>query len=180
MPAWWQKVGQGQPLRGRRQDHGRYPLWRLRYPFEYRRPLCTAATRAGAEGAAYPVQVLTAYYALKELGDSAKGQTVLIHSAAGGSALGQPHRQNSTGLPSERWAPLETGFPPGGRIRSGALSGAHILKQNWAGATGGSSTSSWSASAENIKGRLRAARTQADDRMQFPPATPRWATAPTT
>ncbi len=36
------------------------------------------------EGAAYLVQVLTAYYALKELGDIQQGQTVLIHSAAGG------------------------------------------------------------------------------------------------
>ncbi|MCO6475709.1 MAG: zinc-binding dehydrogenase [Phaeodactylibacter sp.] len=36
------------------------------------------------EGAAYLVQVLTAYYALKELGNIQAGQTVLIHSAAGG------------------------------------------------------------------------------------------------
>lgn len=37
-----------------------------------------------AEGAAYLVQVLTAYYGLKELGNMQPGQTVLIHSAAGG------------------------------------------------------------------------------------------------
>lgn len=36
------------------------------------------------EGAAYPVQVLTAYYALKPLGNMQPGYTVLIHSAAGG------------------------------------------------------------------------------------------------
>jgi len=36
------------------------------------------------EGAAYPVQALTAYYALVKLGDLQKGMTVLIHSAAGG------------------------------------------------------------------------------------------------
>lgn len=40
-----------------------------------------------AEGAAYPVQVLTAYYALFNLGDLQKNQTVLIHSAAGGVGL---------------------------------------------------------------------------------------------
>lgn len=39
------------------------------------------------EGAAYPVQVLTAYYALKELGGIRRGQTVLIHSAAGGVGI---------------------------------------------------------------------------------------------
>ncbi|MFQ5445620.1 MAG: zinc-binding dehydrogenase [Saprospiraceae bacterium] len=37
-----------------------------------------------AEGAAYLVQVLTAYYALLPLGNLQAGQTVLIHSAAGG------------------------------------------------------------------------------------------------
>ena len=36
------------------------------------------------EGAAYLVQVLTAYYALVELGNLQQNQTVLIHSAAGG------------------------------------------------------------------------------------------------
>lgn len=36
------------------------------------------------EGAAYLVQVLTAYYGLVYLGDLQPGQTVLIHSAAGG------------------------------------------------------------------------------------------------
>jgi NADPH:quinone reductase-like Zn-dependent oxidoreductase len=36
------------------------------------------------EGAAYLVQVLTAYYGLIKLGNIRKGQTVLIHSAAGG------------------------------------------------------------------------------------------------
>ena len=40
-----------------------------------------------AEGAAYPVQVLTAYYALFNLGDLKENQTVLIHSAAGGVGL---------------------------------------------------------------------------------------------
>lgn len=39
------------------------------------------------EGAAFPVQVLTAYYALVTLGNIQKGQTVLIHSAAGGVGL---------------------------------------------------------------------------------------------
>jgi len=37
-----------------------------------------------AEGAAYPVQALTAYYGLVNLGQLRAGQTVLIHSAAGG------------------------------------------------------------------------------------------------
>jgi len=39
------------------------------------------------EGCAYPVQVLTAYYALRPLGDLQAGQTVLIHSAAGGVGI---------------------------------------------------------------------------------------------
>ena len=39
------------------------------------------------EGAAFPVQTLTAYYALRRLGDLKAGQTVLIHSAAGGVGL---------------------------------------------------------------------------------------------
>jgi NADPH:quinone reductase-like Zn-dependent oxidoreductase len=39
------------------------------------------------EGAAFPVQTLTAYYALRTLGDLKEGQTVLIHSAAGGVGL---------------------------------------------------------------------------------------------
>ncbi|HYG40581.1 MAG TPA: zinc-binding dehydrogenase [Cytophagales bacterium] len=39
------------------------------------------------EGAAFPVQTLTAYYALKVLGNLQAGQTVLIHSAAGGVGL---------------------------------------------------------------------------------------------
>jgi NADPH:quinone reductase-like Zn-dependent oxidoreductase len=39
------------------------------------------------EGAAFPVQTLTAYYALKTLGDIQPGMTVLIHSAAGGVGL---------------------------------------------------------------------------------------------
>jgi NADPH:quinone reductase-like Zn-dependent oxidoreductase len=40
-----------------------------------------------AEGAGFLVQGLTAYYALKELGNLQRGQTVLIHSAAGGVGL---------------------------------------------------------------------------------------------
>lgn len=39
------------------------------------------------EGAAYLVQVLTAYYALHPLGALQPGQTVLIHSAAGGVGI---------------------------------------------------------------------------------------------
>lgn len=38
-------------------------------------------------GASYLVQVLTAYYALKNLGALEEGQTVLIHSAAGGVGI---------------------------------------------------------------------------------------------
>ena len=40
-----------------------------------------------AAGAAYPVQTLTAWYALKSLGNLQPGQHVLIHSAAGGVGL---------------------------------------------------------------------------------------------
>jgi alcohol dehydrogenase len=39
------------------------------------------------EGAGFLVQGLTAYYALTELGNLQKGQTVLIHSAAGGVGI---------------------------------------------------------------------------------------------
>jgi NADPH:quinone reductase-like Zn-dependent oxidoreductase len=39
------------------------------------------------EAAAFPVQALTAYYALRPLGNLQQGQTVLIHSAAGGVGL---------------------------------------------------------------------------------------------
>ena len=39
------------------------------------------------EGASYLVQVLTAYYALKELGNLQPEQSVLIHSAAGGVGI---------------------------------------------------------------------------------------------
>ncbi len=39
------------------------------------------------EGASYLVQVLTAYYGLKNLGGLEEGQTVLIHSAAGGVGI---------------------------------------------------------------------------------------------
>jgi alcohol dehydrogenase len=39
------------------------------------------------EGCAYPVQVLTAYYALRPLGALQAGQTVLIHNAAGGVGI---------------------------------------------------------------------------------------------
>lgn len=39
------------------------------------------------EGSAYLVQVLTAYYGLKQLGAIQHGQTVLIHSAAGGVGI---------------------------------------------------------------------------------------------
>jgi NADPH:quinone reductase-like Zn-dependent oxidoreductase len=40
-----------------------------------------------AQGAAFPVQALTAYYALIPLGNIQKSQTVLIHSGAGGVGL---------------------------------------------------------------------------------------------
>jgi NADPH:quinone reductase-like Zn-dependent oxidoreductase len=39
------------------------------------------------QAAAFPVQALTAYYGLKELGNIKPGQTVLVHSAAGGVGL---------------------------------------------------------------------------------------------
>jgi NADPH:quinone reductase-like Zn-dependent oxidoreductase len=40
-----------------------------------------------ATGAAYPVQTLTAYYGMKNLGNLQQGTTVLIHSAVGGVGL---------------------------------------------------------------------------------------------
>jgi NADPH:quinone reductase-like Zn-dependent oxidoreductase len=52
---------------------------------EYLFPL--PASWSFEEGAAFPVQTLTAYYALRTLGDLKNNQTVLIHSAAGGVGL---------------------------------------------------------------------------------------------
>ena len=52
---------------------------------EYLSPL--PATWSYDEGASYLVQVLTAYYGLKELGAIKQKATVLIHSAAGGVGL---------------------------------------------------------------------------------------------
>ncbi|KAI9014249.1 hypothetical protein DFJ74DRAFT_681940 [Hyaloraphidium curvatum] len=40
-----------------------------------------------AEGAAFPVQAVTAYYGLFRLGAATKGSSVLVHSAAGGTGL---------------------------------------------------------------------------------------------
>jgi alcohol dehydrogenase len=40
-----------------------------------------------ADGAAYPVQALTAWYALCVLGEAARDDTILVHSAAGGVGL---------------------------------------------------------------------------------------------
>jgi alcohol dehydrogenase len=40
-----------------------------------------------AQGAAYPVQALTAWYAIRELGAARRGAAVLVHSAAGGVGL---------------------------------------------------------------------------------------------
>ncbi|WP_224994557.1 zinc-binding dehydrogenase [Cesiribacter sp. SM1] len=51
----------------------------------YLLPLPTGFTYNDA--AAFPVQALTAYYALRPLGNLQQGQTVLIHSAAGGVGL---------------------------------------------------------------------------------------------
>ncbi|MEO0733034.1 MAG: alcohol dehydrogenase catalytic domain-containing protein, partial [Bacteroidota bacterium] len=51
---------------------------------DHRYVLPLPATWTLAEGAAYLVQALTAYYGLVRLGDLQAGQTVLIHSAAGG------------------------------------------------------------------------------------------------
>jgi alcohol dehydrogenase len=42
---------------------------------------------SAADGAAYPVQALTAWYAIRELGAFKPGGTVLVHSAAGGVGL---------------------------------------------------------------------------------------------
>jgi NADPH:quinone reductase-like Zn-dependent oxidoreductase len=42
---------------------------------------------SSAEGAAYPVQAITAWYAIHELGACKSGDTVLVHSAAGGVGL---------------------------------------------------------------------------------------------
>lgn len=52
---------------------------------KYLLPLPAGYTHQDA--AAFPVQALTAYYALRSLGDLQPGQTVLIHSAAGGVGL---------------------------------------------------------------------------------------------
>jgi len=50
-----------------------------------------------AAGAAYPVQTLTAWYALKSLGNLQPNQRVLIHSAAGGVGLQAMHLTRALG-----------------------------------------------------------------------------------
>lgn len=57
----------------------------LNIPSQYAIPI--PADWTFEEGAAYLVQVLTAYYALRPLGNLQAGQTVLIHSAAGGTGI---------------------------------------------------------------------------------------------
>jgi alcohol dehydrogenase len=52
---------------------------------KYCRPL--PETWSFEEGAAYPGQAITAFYGIVKLGALAKGQTVLIHSIAGGTGL---------------------------------------------------------------------------------------------
>ena len=54
-------------------------------PLHQCRPLPAGWTHE--QGAAFLVQGLTAFYALKKLGDVRKGHTVLVHSAAGGCGL---------------------------------------------------------------------------------------------
>ena len=54
-------------------------------PLHQCRPLPSGWTHE--QGAAFLVQGLTAFYALRALGDVKKGQTVLVHSAAGGCGL---------------------------------------------------------------------------------------------
>ncbi|WP_299495218.1 zinc-binding dehydrogenase [uncultured Shewanella sp.] len=67
------------------------------------------------QGAAYLVQTLTAYYALKELGNIQSGQQILIHSAAGG-----------VGLQAMRMARAMDAYPIG-TVRSNQK--AHFLKE---------------------------------------------------
>ncbi|MEM9917896.1 MAG: zinc-binding dehydrogenase [Bacteroidota bacterium] len=57
----------------------------LNIPYQYALPL--PDDWSFEEGAAYLVQVLTAYYGMVRLGDLQKEQTVLIHSAAGGVGI---------------------------------------------------------------------------------------------
>lgn len=54
----------------------------LNVPLAYVRPL--PSSFSFAQGAAFIVQGLTAWHAMIELGNLKKGQTVLVHSAAGG------------------------------------------------------------------------------------------------
>lgn len=54
----------------------------LNVPLTYVRPL--PSSFSFAQGAAFVVQGLTAWHAMIELGNLKKGQTVLVHSAAGG------------------------------------------------------------------------------------------------
>ena len=54
---------------------------------DYRYVIPLTADWSFEEGASYLVQMLTAYYGLKHLGDIQDGKTVLIHSAAGGVGI---------------------------------------------------------------------------------------------
>jgi synaptic vesicle membrane protein VAT-1 len=57
----------------------------LNIPIKYLHPLAPGTDYIA--GAAFPVQALTAWYGLVELGALAAGETVLLHSAAGGVGL---------------------------------------------------------------------------------------------
>ena len=65
----------------------RFGGYTSRLNIDYRYIIALPANWSFEEGAAFPVQVLTAYYALITLGNLQKGQAVLIHSAAGGVGL---------------------------------------------------------------------------------------------
>ncbi len=62
----------------------RFGAFTTHLTIDHRYVLPIPAAWSYEEGAACIVQSLTAYYALKELGNLQAGQTVLIHSAAGG------------------------------------------------------------------------------------------------
>jgi NADPH:quinone reductase-like Zn-dependent oxidoreductase len=65
----------------------RFGAYTNRLNIDHRYIIPLPANWSFEEGAAFPVQVLTAYYGLVTLGNLKKGQTVLIHSAAGGVGL---------------------------------------------------------------------------------------------
>src|SRR5690606_12524017 len=87
-----------------------------------------------AAGAAYPVQTLTAWYALKSLGNQQPGQHVLIHSAAGGVGLQAMQLTRALGgLPVALWEATTRSPCCAQWVLTRCWCAKRILRNNWNG-----------------------------------------------